>query len=301
MSIKKSKIIIISIVAILALIFLAGGYAVYSKLSKIKTTKIELPDEEIGIQKQENEEVKNKKDVTSILLLGLDREEHATDVNMVLTLDDDNKEIRLLSILRDSYIHYGEDKTNKLNYAINYGGVTNSIKTVNENYGTEIRDYMLIDFDGVMNLVDAMGGVNVNLTSEEIPYIYPNKNLKSGNNVLSGKQALSYSRIRRIGTDFQRTQRQRNVINAMYSKVKSLSLGEMNKLLDVALNNVETSLSYGEILSLGQKIISYGGKEIKQGRVPIDGTWHDDYKELYYLMWDKEPNLKYIRDFIYGE
>ncbi|NME63991.1 LCP family protein [Clostridium cadaveris] len=301
MSRKKSKIIIISIVAILALIFLAGGYAVYSKLSKIKTTKIELPDEEIGIQKQENEEVKNKKDVTSILLLGLDREEHATDVNMVLTLDDDNKEIRLLSILRDSYIYYGEDKTNKLNYAINYGGVTNSIKTVNENYGTEIRDYMLIDFDGVMNLVDVMGGVNVNLTSEEIPYISPNKNLKSGNNVLSGKQALSYSRIRRIGTDFQRTQRQRNVINAMYSKVKSLSLGEMNKLLDVALNNVETSLSYGEILSLGQKIISYGGKEIKQGRVPIDGTWHDDYKELYYLMWDKEPNLKYIRDFIYGE
>ncbi|GAA0676343.1 LCP family protein [Clostridium cadaveris] len=301
MSRKKSKIIIISIVAILALIFLAGGYAVYSKLSKIKTTKIELPDEEIGIQKQENEEVKNKKDVTSILLLGLDREEHATDVNMVLTLDDDNKEIRLLSILRDSYIYYGEDKTNKLNYAINYGGVTNSIKTVNENYGTEIRDYMLIDFDGVMNLVDAMGGVNVNLTSEEIPYISPNKNLKSGNNVLSGKQALSYSRIRRIGTDFQRTQRQRNVINAMYSKVKSLSLGEMNKLLDVALNNVETSLSYGEILSLGQKIISYGGKEIKQGRVPIDGTWHDDYKELYYLIWDKEPNLKYIRDFIYGE
>lgn len=301
MSRKKSKIIIISIVAILALIFLAGGYAVYSKLSKIKTTKIELPDEEIGIQKQENEEVKNKKDVTSILLLGLDREEHATDVNMVLTLDDDNKEIRLLSILRDSYIYYGEDKTNKLNYAINYGGVTNSIKTVNENYGTEIRDYILIDFDGVMNLVDAMGGVNVNLTSEEIPYISPNKNLKSGNNVLSGKQALSYSRIRRIGTDFQRTQRQRNVINAMYSKVKSLSLGEMNKLLDVALNNVETSLSYGEILSLGQKIISYGGKEIKQGRVPIDGTWHDDYKELYYLMWDKEPNLKYVREFIYGE
>lgn len=301
MSRKKSKIIIISIVAILALIFLAGGYAVYSKLSKIKTTKIELPDEEIGIQKQENEEVKNKKDVTSILLLGLDREEHATDVNMVLTLDDDNKEIRLLSILRDSYIYYGEDKTNKLNYAINYGGVTNSIKTVNENYGTEIRDYILIDFDGVMNLVDAMGGVNVNLTSEEIPYISPNKNLKFGNNVLSGKQALSYSRIRRIGTDFQRTQRQRNVINAMYSKVKSLSLGEMNKLLDVALNNVETSLSYGEILSLGQKIISYGGKEIKQGRVPIDGTWHDDYKELYYLIWDKEPNLKYIRDFIYGE
>lgn len=301
MSRKKSKIIIISIVAILALIFLAGGYAVYSKLSKIKTTKIELPDEEIGIQKQENEEVKNKKDVTSILLLGLDREEHATDVNMVLTLDDDNKEIRLLSILRDSYIYYGEDKTNKLNYAINYGGVTNSIKTVNENYGTEIRDYMLIDFDGVMNLVDVMGGVNVNLTSEEIPYISPNKNLKSGNNVLSGKQALSYSRIRRIGTDFQRTQRQRNVINAMYSKVKSLSLGEMNKLLDVALNNVETSLSYGEILSLGQKIISYGGKEIKQGRVPIDGTWHDDYKELYYLMWDKEANLKYIREFIKGE
>lgn len=301
MSRKKSKIIIISIVAILALIFLSGGYAVYSKLSKIKTTKIELPDEEIGIQKQENEEVKNKKDVTSILLLGLDREEHATDVNMVLTLDDDNKEIRLLSILRDSYIYYGEDKTNKLNYAINYGGVTNSIKTVNENYGTEIRDYILIDFDGVMNLVDAMGGVNVNLTSEEIPYISPNKNLKSGNNVLSGKQALSYSRIRRIGTDFQRTQRQRNVINAMYSKVKSLSLGEMNKLLDVALNNVETSLSYGEILSLGQKIISYGGKEIKQGRVPIDGTWHDGNEATYYLMWDKEPNLKYVREFIYGE
>lgn len=298
---KKLKIIIISIIAIIVVVFLAGGYTVYSKLSKIKTTKIELTDEEIGIQKQEEETVKDKKDVTSILLLGLDREEHATDVNMILTLDNDNKEVRLLSILRDSYIYYGEGKTNKLNYAINYGGVTNSIKTVNENYGTEIRDYVLIDFDGVMNLVDAMGGVTVNLTSEEIPYISPNKNLKPGNNLLNGKQALSYSRIRRIGTDFQRTQRQRNVIDAMYSKVKSLSLGEMNKLLDVALNNVETSLSYGEILSLAQKIISYGGKDIKQGRVPLDGTWHDGNEATYYLMWDKEPNLRYVREFIEGE
>ena len=301
MSRKKTKMIITFIIAILLIIFCIGGYTVYSKLSKIKTTKIEMTDEEIGIQKQEDEMVKDKKDVTSILLLGLDREEHATDVNMILTLDDDNNEMRLLSILRDSYIYYGDGKTNKLNYAINYGGVTNSIKTVNENYGTEIRDYILIDFDGVMNLVDAMGGVTVNLTSEEIPYITSNKNLKPGNNLLNGKQALSYSRIRRIGTDFQRTQRQRNVIDAMYSKVKSLPLSEMNKLLDVALNNVETSLSYGEILSLGKKIISYGGKEIKQGRVPVDGTWHDDYKELYYLMWDKEPNLKYVREFIYGE
>ena len=301
MSRKKTKMIITFIIAILLIIFCIGGYTVYSKLSKIKTTKIEMTDEEIGIQKQEDEMVKDKKDVTSILLLGLDREEHATDVNMILTLDDDNNEMRLLSILRDSYIYYGDGKTNKLNYAINYGGVTNSIKTVNENYGTEIRDYILIDFDGVMNLVDAMGGVTVNLTSEEIPYITSNKNLKPGNNLLNGKQALSYSRIRRIGTDFQRTQRQRNVIDAMYSKVKSLPLSEINKLLDVALNNVETSLSYGEILSLGQKIISYGGKEIKQGRVPVDGTWHDDYKELYYLMWDKELNLKYVREFIYGE
>lgn len=298
---KKSKIIIISILVIIFAVFGVGGYAVYSKLSKIKTTKIEMTDEEIGIQNQEDETVKEKKDVTSILLLGLDKEEHATDVNMILTLDDDNKEMRLLSILRDSYIYYGDDKVNKLNYAINYGGVTNTIKTVNENYGTEIRDYILIDFDGVMNLVDAMGGVTVNLTSEEIPQISPNKNLKPGSNLLNGKQALSYSRIRKIGTDFQRTQRQRNVIDAMYSKVKSLSLGEMNKLLDVALNNVETSLSYGEILSLGQRIISYGGKDIKQGRIPLDGTWHDGNESTYYLMWDKEPNLRYVKEFIYEE
>lgn len=297
---KKSKIIIISIVTILVIICLIGGYAVYSKVSKIKTTKIDLTDEEIGIQKTDDDS-KRKKDITSIMLLGLDKEEHATDVNMILTLDNDNKEMRLLSILRDSYIYYGDDKVNKINYAINYGGVTNTIKTVNENYGTEIRDYILIDFDGVMNIVDAMGGITINLTSEEIPYITPNKNLKPGNNVLNGKQVLSYSRIRKIGTDFQRTQRQRNVIDSMYAKVKNLSLGEMNKLLDVVLNNVETSLSYGEILSLGQKMISYGGSDIKQGRVPLDGTWHDGDNNIYYLMWDKESNLKYVREFIYGE
>lgn len=301
MSRKKSKTIIISIVIVLAIIFLSGGYVIYSKLSKIKTTKVELTDTEIGIQKQENQEDMNKNDVISILLLGLDKEEHATDVNMILTLDDDNKEMRILSILRDSYIYYGEEKVNKLNYAINYGGVTNSIKTVNENYGTEIRDYVLIDFDGIANVIDAIKGVSINITSEEIPYVSSNKNLKPGSNLLDGKQALSYSRIRKVGTDFQRTQRQRNVINSMYSKVKSLSLGEMNKLLDAGLNNVETSLNYGEILSLGQKIISYGGKEIKQGRVPIDGTWYDNWDNIYYLMWDKNPNLKYVRDFIYGE
>lgn len=297
---KKLKITLITLIIIICTIGIVIGGFVYNKLSKINTNNINVKDSEIGID-SETKEKEKKRDVTSIALLGLDKEENATDVNMVLTLDDDNKEMRLLSILRDSYIYYGDDKTNKLNYAIHYGGPVNTIKVINQTYNTAIRDYILIDFNGISNVIDALGGIPMYLEPEEIKMMVSNKNLKVGNNVINGEEALSYIRIRHIDSDFKRTQRQRNVIQAIYNKMKSMSLGQANKFIDVALKNVETSLSYTEILSLGQKILSYGGKPLKEGRIPLDGTWRQGEEEIYYMKWDKEPNLKYVHDFIYGD
>lgn len=297
---KKLKITLITLIIVICTMGVVIGGFIYNKLSKINTNSINVKDSEIGID-FETKENEKKKDVTSIALLGLDKEENATDVNMILTLDDDNREMRLLSILRDSYIYYGSDKINKLNYAIHYGGPINTIKVINQTYNTAVRDYILIDFNGISNIIDALGGIPMYLEPEEIKMMVSNRNLKIGNNIINGEEALSYIRIRRIDSDFKRTQRQRNVIQAIYNKMKSMSLGQANKFIDVALKNVETSLSYTEILSLGQKILSYGGNPLKEGRIPLDGTWKQGEESIYYMKWDKESNLKYVHEFIYGQ
>lgn len=306
--------VLIAVLVVLVFIFGLFFYKGYRKLNNIKTTKIEESKEELKVNQVAEDKSKEKK-ITNILLLGIDKEEDASDSIIVVSIDDKNNKLKLSSIMRDSYIDFGEGKVNKINYAYHYGGAILSIKVINENYDLDIRDYVKVDFEQLANIVDAVGGIDIDIKEEEIRYVnltdqytkylrkkYDSKPItKAGINRLNGAQALAYSRIRRVGNyDYERTERQRRVLSAIFVRVKQMPVNKYDELLDTISTSLETSLDKFTILSLMQKVVSYGGNGIENTRVPYDDLKQDEYiKGIYYLKWDKEKNVERLHKFIY--
>lgn len=302
----------IILVFILAIFFYRG----YTKLNNIKTTKIKESKKELKVNNLTQDKSEKSK-IINILLLGVDKEENASDSIIVISIDHRNNKLKLSSIMRDSYIYFGEDKVNKINYAYHYGGPILSIKTLNENYALDIKDYVKVDFEQLEVMVDAIGGIDIDIREEEIPSInsavsyekdsgkdYKLKPItKAGVNRLDGAQALAYSRIRKVGNnDYERTERQRRVLSAIFLKVKQMPVTKYEDFLDSLSSSLETSLDRFTILSLAQKAIAYGNNGIESNRVPYDDLKEDVYiKGIYYLKWNKEKNVERLHKFIYGE
>lgn len=318
---KKRKItwVFLIIFLLLAVCLGAMGYS-YSQFAKIKNVKLPKNDEDIGIKvqpstvKDEEGTDKNKHKVSNILLLGVDNQEDASDSIIIFSLDDTSKIIKMTSLMRDSYIYFGEDKVNKLNYAYHYGGPQLSVKTINENYNLDIRDYIKVDFGSLDKIVDSFGGVYIDVKPEEVKDLnrYVNdiariektepKLLKnSGRQLLNGQQAVAYCRIRYVGDyDYERTERQRRVLKAMFEKMKDIDPKAYPKLISSISPYLETSLDFTKMLSLGTKVINYGQNEIMENRLPYkDLCSESTIKGIYYLQWNKEKNVERLQQFIY--
>lgn len=316
---RKKGMVFFVVFLLLAVVLGLGGYG-YSKFAKIKNIKLPKNDQDIGIKpqpstvKDEQGQDQNKHKVTNILLLGVDNQEDASDSIIVFSLDDTSKIIKMTSLMRDSYIYFGEDKVNKLNYAYHYGGPQLSVKTINENYKLDIRDYIKVDFGSLDKIVDSFGGVYIDVKPEEVKYLnnYVNdiariektqpKLLKnSGRQLLNGQQAVAYCRIRYVGdNDFERTERQRRVLKAMFQKMKDIDPKTYPKLISDIAPYLETSLDFTEMLSLGTKVMGYGKNEIMENRLPYKDLCSDStIKGIYYLQWDKEKNVDGLQQFIY--
>ncbi|MBU3197506.1 LCP family protein [Clostridium algidicarnis] len=292
---QKGKIILGTFAVLFIVIFV-----LYKSTNKMKYKDIKLPDSELGI----NEEMITKekdKNITNILLLGVDDEENASDSMMVISMNKDKGNLKLTSIMRDSYIFFGDDKVNKINYAYHYGGPELSVKTVNENYDLDIRDYVKVDFDGLDNIIDGLGGIEMDITSEEVPLIKGLK--KHGKQTLTGSQAVDYSRIRKVGTnDYGRTDRQRKVMQEILGKLSSMSVTQYPKVISSFSEYVETSISTTELLGMASKASGFKNSSMEELRIPIDGTHKDEYiDDIFYLKWEREENVKAIHNFIYGE
>ncbi len=317
---KKVKKILITILSIILIILLSVVSLGYLQFKKIDHVNLPKTDEGLGISNQsqvikdENGVDQKKHEVTNILLLGVDKQENASDSIMVMTIDDTSKTIKISSIMRDSYIEFGQGKVNKINYAYHYGGPELSVKTINENYNLDIKNVIKVDFEGLDEIVNSVGGVDIDINADEIKVINTQvealakkENVQAkyiqnpGKQRLDGLQALAYSRIRSVGNhDYQRTQRQRNVIRAIFQRMKDMPVSQYPAALSKIAPYFETSLNLKEMLSLGKKAIDYSENGIKETRVPydeyqtptnIDGT--------FYLKWDKEKNLEKLHEFIY--
>ena len=252
---KNWKILLVILTIILIFIF-AGWALAYHYVGDIETTKITKSDEELGV----DSELSDKK-IVNIALFGIDEgvtgqpEGVRSDAMVILTLDKNDNAVKLTSLLRDSQVEVEGYGNQNLNQAYKFGGPELAIKTINQNYDMDIKDYVTVNFSQLKEIVDAVGGVNIETRPEELSEINagsPNSQYleAAGETTLTGEQALAYSRIRTAGTDVARSHRQQYVLNAIFQKLKAMPKSDYPSVIKKFMPMVETSLSYNELIAL---------------------------------------------------
>lgn len=253
-------------------------------------------------------------DQINVLLVGIDARESdeasRSDTMMLVTLDNKNKQIKLTSFLRDSFVQIaGKNYWSKLNSAYFVGGIQTLSDTLELNFKVDIQYYALVDFEIFTTIVDSIGGINVDVTEKESYYTYHSGSvgvpvrIEAGEDVLlNGEEALWYSRIRYLDSDFHRTQRQRKVITAIVEKASKMSLTDLYSLAETIIPLVKTNMSSNQIMSLGlaavkDKVYSY---PIVQHQIPANGTWSDKTIEGVgaSLVMDMEQNQHLLHSFL---
>ena len=265
--------------------------------------------------------------VVNILLIGNDSRENGedgrSDAMILLSISSRTKTIYMTSLLRDIYVDIPGHDGNRLNAAYAFGGAELLMKTIEHNFGIPVNRYMLVNFEAFANLVDAVDGIELELTRDEIEYVNgylveynmltgreqgtDNMDLSVADNGpavvhLNGPQALAYSRNRYLGTDFGRTERQRKVLTAVIGKLPGAVLTNAGGLIDSLMPNLTTNLTKNECFSLSLmagKLLTY---DIVSDNIPQPDTYRDvTIREMQVLEVDFETNIRYLREKIYGE
>jgi LCP family protein required for cell wall assembly len=325
---KKGKKLKITVVVLLVLIILISIplYIVNNKLAKINIQKITETPQELKIDEDKfNTPEKNEKDFVNILLLGIDSRDVSEDPGrsdsmIIATLDKKHNKVKLTSLMRDTLVEMegqgpmkGQNQ-DRLNHAYAYGGPLLTMKTINQNFDMNIKDYVKVDFWGLEKIIDSVGGVNINVRESEIQYInsYMEETSKikkekyttikkSGLQKLNGRQAVAYCRIRYVGSDTERTERQRKVLSEVFKAVSQKSTIDLYKIIDTALPYVETSLEKKEIIDLSTTIVTNKISTVQQYRVPEDklSTSKTVNGVPFFIDWNKDETLKNLHNFIF--
>ncbi len=248
----------------------------------------------------------SSEDVKNILLIGLDSDENGTarsDTMMLLTLDKLNKKLKLTSFLRDMWVEIPDYKDAKLNASYSHGGAQLTMDTIEYNFDIDIDNYVLVDFDLFRKIIDALGGIQVEITEREAKFINRTTSsvVQSGINQLDGKKALIYARIRKLDSDFYRTQRQRKVITALVDKLKTINPLELLEIAQEILPLISTDINALGMVSTGLTALGCMGLDIEQLQVPADDAYKSKtIRGQSALVPDLDKNIKNIKDFIYG-
>ncbi len=283
----------------------------------------EKTNEQLGISAEAAE---LPKEITNIALFGVDSRSGSysgnTDSIMIISIDEVHNKVKITSIMRDTLVYLDGRGYAKINSAYGRGGPELALKTINTHFGLNIRHYATVNFSGMVHIVNAIGGVEVSITEAE--RIEANKLIlspdtrigtekdlirRSGKQVLTGVQAVSWSRIRSVSTaeggsnDFGRTDRQRVVMEALFDRVMNMGMSKFPALAEALLPYVRTSLSYGDIVDMAGGVL--GGFTFEQTRVPLlSYVINGDYREqtnsstVYYNF---EYATKVLRAFIYDD
>lgn len=252
---KTLKILAIVIAVILVMAVAVGVYFVKTKLNKINYENVTKADIDVneGVEEQLT-------GYTNIALLGLDARDNTfansrSDCIMIISINNETNDVKIASVYRDTYLQIDGIGLDKVTHAYAYGKAPLALSAINTNLDLDITQYVTINFDSVVNIVDAIGGVQVTVTSAEATQI-PGLS-GAGTYNLTGKQALAYGRIRKIDNDYVRTERMRTVVIKVFEKVKGLTLTQLNSLIDKLLPEVSTNITQTEILSYASKIAQY--------------------------------------------
>lgn len=302
---------VISILVLVAIFTIGSGLSILNKMQKIEINKEDLGITEVPV---------DEKEIINIALFGIDSPDAETsgrsDAIMIATIDQKHNKLKLTSIMRDSYVNIPGRGLDKINHAYAFGGAQLALKTINENFGLNIQDFVAVDFSSLPKVIDAIGGVEINLDSEELSltneYAQSIDSLtgtktpvieSTGTQTLTGTQALAYSRIRYTsGGDYKRTERQREVMEALFNKALNISPTKYPGLISEIAPYISTSLSTTDMVSLGTDLLSVGSKTLEQERFPRDAYCEGKIiSEIYYLTFDTEATKQQIQNYIFED
>lgn len=261
--------------------------------------------------------------ITNIALFGVDTREvdigTRSDSMMVLTIDNTRHKLKLTSLMRDSLVAIDGHGKDKLCHAYSYGGPELAIRTINQNFGTDISEYAAVDFGQMKTLVDQVGGIYIDVSEKErkeankfireyqsekgVPRKERTPIEEAGYQHLNGVQAMCYARIRKGGTgdDWGRVERQSVVLQAMFGQIQQMKTTELVALMGEMLPNVTTSLSPTEILPLFYGALKGGKPQIEHSRIPADGEWDYGGSSGEYITFDLEQAQNRLLDYIHED
>ena len=311
-------IIAVILIIVIILVVLAYGY-LNSKLGKLQVEHITNDLNELGISEANQES--DMSQYRNIAILGLDSKydtydpDYRTDCIMIASINKVTNEVQLYSIYRDTYVQMeldGETVFDKINHAY-YNGVENTLKTINKNLDLNITEYVMADFTAIADLVDSVGGIDIDIDSEEINYI--NDYIKDVSKVvgrtssnisqtgvqhLDGIQAVSYCRIRYTsGLDYKRTERMREVLGKVVDKIKQSDLMTINNLLDTFLPKIRTNITAGAIKEFIPMALDITFKDSFGWPYTTEGVWMRG--DFYGPATTLESNVKRLHEEVYGQ
>lgn len=311
---KRAALILIAIILVIGI---SGFGYVYSKLNKIYVKD--------DVVKNTEEQGTMVEGITNILLVGTDGEYvekgNRSDSVMLVTIDTNNKDIKISSIARDTYVDIPGYSTEKLTHAYAYEGIDLLKEVFKENFDLDIDKYIAVNFISFMDIMDELGGVEVNVEEKDIKEInkyidacygyYKNKDEKdkeyiteSGVQRLNGYQALAFSRIRYTDSAFARDNRHREVAESVYKEFAQKGIDTYKRCAEIVLNNTKTNISPIEMMNLAYTVLKINDKDIEQFQFPLEEyrNGHIISKQKgWVLEWEKEPNLEAWHKFIFGE
>lgn len=318
---RKKRKIIIFIVEIILLILLLAALFLWSKYQRLDhVDNIETQDvinEDLGKTTQEV-----LKGYTNIAVFGLDNEKSGvftsgnSDLIMIASINNDTKEVRVVSVYRDTYLNVGTNDDRyfwKANYAYNHGGPEQAVRMLNQNFDLDIADYVAVDFYAVCKVIDLLGGLEINVEegammdefniyiAETAAYtgLEPHMVEHAGVQTLDGVQATAYCRIRHDANDFRRAQRQREVLSKIIEKTKSSNLLTINKIIDAVLDDISTDLTEMQLISMASQLLNY---ELSGTTgFPFELYVFDLSRKYIVAPCDLEKNVRELHAYLFGD
>ena len=277
-ALKIFLIILIVLVVIFAAVYMAVYFFIEGKLSKMQTVQIDTT--QLGVTEEAKQ---NLAEYRNIAIFGVDSRAddygkgNRSDCIIIASINNKTKDVKLVSVYRDTYVQIEGHGLDKITHAYSYGEAPLAIKTLNTNLDLNITEFVTVNFDSVSEAVDALGGVEISLDNSEVKYInsYIDETAKvthktakhigsAGKHNLDGVQAVAYSRIRyTAGGDEKRTERMRTVIEAMINKLKKKGIGEISDFADKILPRIYTNISASTIMSMIPDMLGYKIAESK--------------------------------------
>lgn len=324
---KRRRRRILFALEILVLLMLVGCLFVYAKLNSLEFVSIDLGNIGISDTVKNNEVMKG---YTTLGLVGVDSRDGDlgagtnSDTMIIASINNDTKEVKLVSVYRDTYLRIGEDEEgngiyNKANSAYAQYGPEGFVRMLNSNLDLNVTDFVTVDFEAVAEAVELLGGIEEELTQEEVVHLnnycvetsevtgmdYEPLEEVAGVHHLNGVQTVAYARIRiTAGNDFRRAARQRDVIYKIAEKAKSADVGTLTKILDTVFPSIKTSMTKAEILSMGVNMLSYN--IVDQAGFPHDHLYGENVKNAMngldcVLPVTLESNVVWLHEFLYPE